>query len=141
MGAAATAQYMTKQRRATDMAGGLGACRRCCGCSAIVSSGLGAFLVIRGEATAGIIIASSILTSRALAPVELAIANWKGFSLHARAGGGSPSLLFAGAGGADGAAAARGPAFGGERQRGAAGAPDFVVQDVSFALKAVRRSA
>jgi ATP-binding cassette subfamily C protein len=41
--------------------------------------GLGAWLVIREEATAGIIIASSILTSRALAPVELAIANWKGF--------------------------------------------------------------
>jgi PrtD family type I secretion system ABC transporter len=36
-------------------------------------------LVIYQEATAGIIIASSILTSRALAPVELAIAHWKGF--------------------------------------------------------------
>ncbi len=41
--------------------------------------GVGAFLVIRQEATAGIIIASSILTSRALAPVELAIAHWRGF--------------------------------------------------------------
>ena len=41
--------------------------------------GLGAYLVINQEATAGIIIASSILVSRALAPVELAIANWKGF--------------------------------------------------------------
>jgi PrtD family type I secretion system ABC transporter len=41
--------------------------------------GLGAYLVINGEATAGVIIASSILMSRALAPVELAIANWKAF--------------------------------------------------------------
>ena len=39
---------------------------------------MGAFLVIRGSATGGIIIASSILSSRALAPVEQVIANWKG---------------------------------------------------------------
>jgi ATP-binding cassette subfamily C protein len=41
--------------------------------------GLGAYLVIRGEATAGVMIAASILVSRALAPVEVAIANWRGF--------------------------------------------------------------
>lgn len=41
--------------------------------------GLGAYLVIRGEATAGVMIAASILVSRALAPVEMAIANWRGF--------------------------------------------------------------
>ena len=41
--------------------------------------GVGAYLVINQEATAGIIIASSILSARALAPVDLAIANWKGF--------------------------------------------------------------
>ncbi|HJE24708.1 MAG TPA: type I secretion system permease/ATPase [Methylorubrum populi] len=40
---------------------------------------LGAWLVINNMATGGIIIASSILVSRALAPAELAIANWKGF--------------------------------------------------------------
>ena len=38
---------------------------------------LGAWLVIEGRATGGVIIASSILSSRALAPVEQAIANWK----------------------------------------------------------------
>ncbi|MBT0666975.1 type I secretion system permease/ATPase [Novosphingobium profundi] len=38
---------------------------------------LGAYLVIRGSATGGIIIASSILSSRALAPVEQVIAHWK----------------------------------------------------------------
>jgi len=47
--------------------------------------GLGAYLVIIGEASAGVMIAASILTSRALAPVEIAIANWRGF-LSARQG-------------------------------------------------------
>jgi ATP-binding cassette subfamily C protein len=41
--------------------------------------GVGGYLVIMQEATAGIIIAGAILASRAVAPVELAIANWKGF--------------------------------------------------------------
>jgi ATP-binding cassette subfamily C protein len=41
--------------------------------------GVGAYLVIYQEATAGIIIAGAILTARALAPVDLAIAHWKGF--------------------------------------------------------------
>ncbi|WP_412066339.1 type I secretion system permease/ATPase [Rhizobium sp. SYY.PMSO] len=41
---------------------------------------VGAILVIRQEATGGIMIASSILVSRALAPIELAIGHWKGFS-------------------------------------------------------------
>ena len=40
---------------------------------------VGAYLVIHQEATAGVIIAGSILTARALAPVDLAIVNWKGF--------------------------------------------------------------
>lgn len=41
--------------------------------------GLGAYLVIVGQASAGVMIASSILVSRALAPIEIAIANWRGF--------------------------------------------------------------
>jgi PrtD family type I secretion system ABC transporter len=41
--------------------------------------GVGAYLVIHQEATAGVIIAGSILSARALAPVDLAIAHWKGF--------------------------------------------------------------
>jgi PrtD family type I secretion system ABC transporter len=40
---------------------------------------VGAYLVIHQEASAGIIIAGSILSARALAPVDLAIAHWKGF--------------------------------------------------------------
>ena len=39
----------------------------------------GAALVIGGKASGGVIIASSILSSRALAPIDSAIANWRGF--------------------------------------------------------------
>lgn len=41
------------------------------------SLGLGAYLAIRGEMSAGSIIAGSIMTSRALAPIEAAVANLK----------------------------------------------------------------
>ncbi len=39
---------------------------------------VGALLVIRGEASGGVIFASAILSSRALAPIDQAIANWRG---------------------------------------------------------------
>jgi len=45
----------------------------------IVILGTGAYLTIQQEATAGAMVASSIMMGRALAPVELAVANWKGF--------------------------------------------------------------
>ncbi|MEQ1576220.1 MAG: type I secretion system permease/ATPase [Hyphomicrobium sp.] len=41
--------------------------------------GAGAYFTIKGEMSAGAIIACSIAASRAYAPIELAIANWKGF--------------------------------------------------------------
>ena len=55
---------------------------------------LGAWLVINNLASAGVIIASSILVARALAPAELAIANWKGF-VQARQSWARLSELFA----------------------------------------------
>ncbi|SDI05774.1 type I secretion system permease/ATPase [Alloyangia pacifica] len=42
--------------------------------------GAGAWLVIRGESTPGSMIAGSILLSRALAPVDMAMSVWKNFS-------------------------------------------------------------
>ena len=41
--------------------------------------GLGAYLTIIGQASGGVMIAASILVSRSLAPIEIAIANWRGF--------------------------------------------------------------
>lgn len=41
--------------------------------------GLGAYLAINGELSPGALIAGSIILSRALAPIEIAIAHWKGF--------------------------------------------------------------
>jgi ATP-binding cassette subfamily C protein len=55
---------------------------------------VGAMLVIDGKATAGIIFASSILSGRALAPVDSAIANWKHF-VGARQAWGRLDNLFA----------------------------------------------
>lgn len=72
--------YMDSQQRASDVAGGLGGAAKVLRMflqSAVLA--VGAWLVINQQATAGIIIAGSILSARALAPVDLAIAHWKGF--------------------------------------------------------------
>src|SRR5215813_11440748 len=90
---AANAKYMQHQQRGSDVAAGLGAASRVF--RMILQSGVlavGAYLTINQEASGGVIIASSILVSRALAPVELAIANWKGF-LGARQSAGRLSKL------------------------------------------------
>src|SRR5215470_16448257 len=76
----ANTKFVTSSQRSADVAGGLGSASRVLRMmlqSTVLA--VGAYLAIKQEATAGIIIASSILVSRALAPVELAIANWKGF--------------------------------------------------------------
>jgi ATP-binding cassette subfamily C protein len=76
----ANASYLAHQQRTSDVAGGFGAMSKVL--RMLLQSmvlAIGAYLVIDGQATGGIMIASSILTSRAMAPVELAIGNWKGF--------------------------------------------------------------
>ncbi len=73
-------QFLLNQRRTNDVGGGLGAISKVL--RLMLQSGVlavGAYLVIHQEATAGIIIAGSILSARALSPVDLAIGNWKGF--------------------------------------------------------------
>ena len=71
-------RHLDHQTRTSDIGGtlsGLSKVLRMMLQSAIL--GLGAYLAIRGELSAGSIIASSIVTSRALAPVDMAIAQWK----------------------------------------------------------------
>ncbi len=41
--------------------------------------GLGAYLTLQGEITAGVIIAASVAATRAFAPIEMALSHWKGF--------------------------------------------------------------
>jgi ATP-binding cassette subfamily C protein len=74
------ADYLASNRRASDAAGGFGAISKVLRImlqSAVL--GVGAYLVIYQQASAGIIIAGSILSARALAPVDIAIANWRGW--------------------------------------------------------------
>jgi ATP-binding cassette, subfamily C, bacterial PrsD len=73
-------KFLDSYQRSSDVSSGFGAMSKVMRVtlqSAVL--GVGAYLVIMQEATAGIIIAGSILAARALAPVDLAIANWRGF--------------------------------------------------------------
>src|SRR5919112_4355910 len=47
--------------------------------------GLGAYFVVQGEMSGGLMIAASIMMSRALAPIEIAVAHWKGFTASRQA--------------------------------------------------------
>ncbi len=81
---AVNADHLAANRRTGDVASGLGAVARALRVglqSAMLA--VGALLVIDQQATGGIMIASSVMMGRALAPVDLAIGNWKSF-LNAR---------------------------------------------------------
>ena len=76
----ANRSYIAATGQASDVVGSLGAASKVL--RLLLQSSLlavGAWLVIHQESTPGIIIAGSILGGRALAPVDLAIANWRGF--------------------------------------------------------------
>ena len=79
--AAANESHLARQAALSDLTGGFGSASRIMRMllQSVVLA-VGAYLVIQQQATAGIIIASSILSARALAPVDLAIAQWKGFA-------------------------------------------------------------
>ena len=73
-------RYLNAMGRSTDVTGTYGSLSKIVRLllqSAIL--GIGAYLVIRGEMTAGSMIAASIMMGRALAPIESMIANWRAF--------------------------------------------------------------
>jgi ATP-binding cassette subfamily C protein len=81
--------HLTAQRSATFVIGGYGAAAK--SIRLLLQSfvlALGAWLAIKGQISAGAIIAASIVVSRALAPIDQAIAGWRPFQLaregHAR---------------------------------------------------------
>ena len=76
----ANGEHLELQTKANDIGGTFAAISRVLRMllqSALL--GLGAYLTIKGELTAGAIIACSVAAARALAPVDQAIGNWKGF--------------------------------------------------------------
>ncbi|WP_406873505.1 type I secretion system permease/ATPase [Aminobacter sp. P9b] len=73
-------RFLKEQQRVSDLVSAAGALSRAL--RMMLQSlvlGLGAWLVIEGEASSGVIIASSVMFARALAPVDMAIAHWRGF--------------------------------------------------------------
>ncbi|MBS0243150.1 MAG: type I secretion system permease/ATPase, partial [Proteobacteria bacterium] len=73
-------QYLLLQTRASDVISNLTAVSKFL--RLVLQSGilgLGAYLTLRGEVSGGAIIAASITTSRALAPVEMVIGQWRSF--------------------------------------------------------------
>jgi PrtD family type I secretion system ABC transporter len=72
--------YQDRQQWLSDIGGGFGSISRTFRMilqSAVLA--LGAYLVINQQATAGVMLAATILSIRALAPVETVIANWRSF--------------------------------------------------------------
>ena len=75
----ANAEHLSLQTKSSDITGSFGGFSKVLRMilqSAVL--GLGAYLVILGDLTAGAIIAASVAASRALAPIDLAISQWKG---------------------------------------------------------------
>ncbi len=83
---AANAEHVAANERLSDLVGGLSSVSRIFRLmlqSALL--GVGAYLTIKGEMTAGAIIACSIAASRALSPIEVAIGNWRGLTAARKA--------------------------------------------------------
>jgi len=77
---AQNADYLERQREAADTTGLYGTAIKTLRFilqSAILA--VGAWLAILQEITPGVMIAASIMTARALAPIEQAVAQWRGF--------------------------------------------------------------
>jgi PrtD family type I secretion system ABC transporter len=92
--AISSAEHLAAQEKLSDLTGGFAAVSRVIRLTLQSTLlGLGAYLTIKGEMSAGSIIACSIAASRAYAPIEIAIANWKGF-IAARQGAERLSTVF-----------------------------------------------
>jgi len=75
-----TDRHLDDQIKASDAVGGMGVTSKAL--RLLLQSGilgLGAYLVVIGQVSAGFIIAGSIIMSRALAPIETVIQHWRGF--------------------------------------------------------------
>lgn len=75
-----TDAFIGAQNRVFDLSNGFGSASRFA--RTVLQSGvlaLGAYLVLNQQATAGVMLAATILSIRALSPIEMAIANWRGF--------------------------------------------------------------
>ena len=75
-----TDRHLDDQIKASDAVGGMGVTSKAL--RLLLQSGilgLGAYLVVIGQVSAGVIIAGSIVMSRALAPIETVIQHWRGF--------------------------------------------------------------
>ena len=136
----ANERYVTAQLRVSNIAGGLGGFAR--SFRMLLQSlvlGLGAYLVIIDQASGGVIIAGSILTSRALAPIDQAIANWKNFIASRESWRRLAELIAAARGKSRVRCGCRRRTAGLSRRRRVVAPPGenrVVVRDVSFSLKA-----
>lgn len=72
--------HFSANRKIADIAGAIGGTSRALRVALqSLILGVGAYLVIQQQIMPGVMIASSIMMGRAFAPVDMAIANWKGF--------------------------------------------------------------
>lgn len=130
--------YIQAQQSTSDTSGGFAGLGRVF--RMLLQSGVlavGAYLVIGQEATSGVIIAGSILSARALAPIDLAISNWKTFAAARQAKQRLDKLLALLPEQQEPMALPK-PQFEVAVQNVAAAPPDvqrLVVQDVNFVLK------
>ena len=131
--------YLAQQSRISDVTGGFGSTAK--GLRLLLQStvlGVGAFLVIIQEASAGVIIASAILANRTLAPLDQAIGQWRNF-VAARQSWQRLNLLLRESQGTNRYTALPSPQQSLEFKDVSAMAPngnDLVVKNISFNLKA-----
>ena len=135
----ANAEYLESQRLTSDVGGGFSSASKILRMilqSAVLA--LGAYLVINQEASGGVMIACSVLTSRALAPVELALAHWKSFVAARQSWARLKPLLAANSTGQDRTMlpAPRNAVSVESALWGVPGSDRPVLQDISFTLEA-----